>query len=120
MTQPCVREAQPVRLAGEPEQHLCDRQADQLGVGQQRWPTQPPAVGQQVVDGDVQCGDEVVKTGVHEVLRVDVAVATPSLDGLASFTPQPTPTTPTTLETIIWGSSVVEIFTVVTSFLTAQ
>jgi hypothetical protein len=38
---------------------------------------------QQVVDGDVQCDDEVVETGVHEAsLEVDVAKATPTLGGL--------------------------------------
>jgi hypothetical protein len=38
---------------------------------------------QQVVDGDVQCDDEVVEIGVHEASsEVDVATATPTLGGL--------------------------------------
>jgi hypothetical protein len=40
---------------------------------------------QQLVDGDVQCDDEVVETGVHEASsEVDVALATPTLGGLVS------------------------------------
>lgn len=59
------------------QQHLGDGQADQLGVRQPRLAARMPTpwVGtQQVVDGDVQCDDEVVETGVHEAsLEVDVA-----------------------------------------------
>jgi hypothetical protein len=45
-----------------------------------------PWVGtQQVVDGDVQCDDEVVETGAREASQeVDVAKATPTLGGLVS------------------------------------
>jgi hypothetical protein len=40
---------------------------------------------EQVINGDVECGDEVVETGVHEAsLEVDVARATPTLGGLVS------------------------------------
>jgi hypothetical protein len=42
-----------------------------------------PAGFQQLVDGDVQCDDEVVETGVHKASpEVDVAMATPTLGGL--------------------------------------
>jgi hypothetical protein len=45
-----------------------------------------PAGFQPLVDGDVQCDDEVVETGVHEAsLEVDVAKATPTLGGLVSL-----------------------------------
>jgi hypothetical protein len=49
---------------------------------------------EQVVDGDVQCDDEVVEGGVHGAsLEVDVAMATPTLGGLVSVVtprrPQP-------------------------------
>jgi hypothetical protein len=70
------------------EQDLGDRQADQLGVRQARLAARMAGAGvgpQQLVDGDVQCGDEVVETGAHEAsLEVDVARATPTLGGLVS------------------------------------
>jgi len=63
---------------------LGDRQADELAVGQPGWPARPAAGLQQLIDGDVECDDEVVETGVHEAsLEVDVATATPTLGGLA-------------------------------------
>jgi hypothetical protein len=41
---------------------------------------------QQLVDGDVQCDDEVVEVGAHPASsEVDVAVATPTLGDLALF-----------------------------------
>jgi hypothetical protein len=79
------------------EQDLGDRQADELAVGQLGWVTRSPAGFQQVVDGDLQCDDEVVETGVHGAsLEVDVALATPTLGGLVSLVtpchPQPNTT----------------------------
>jgi hypothetical protein len=76
---------QPAPLGVIAQQDLGDRQADQLSVRQPRPPTRPAAGFQQLVDGDVQCDDEVVETGVHEAsLEVDVAKATPTLGGLVS------------------------------------
>jgi hypothetical protein len=67
------------------EQDLGDRQTDQLGIRQFGWSSWSQPRAQQVIDGDVQCGDEVVETGVHEAsLEVDVATATPTLGGLVS------------------------------------
>jgi len=44
-----------------------------------------PAGLQQLIDGDVQCDDEVVEAGEHEAsLEVDVAGATPILGDLAT------------------------------------
>jgi hypothetical protein len=44
----------------------------------------PSAGAEQVVDHDVECGDEGVEIGVHEAsLEVDVATATPTLGALA-------------------------------------
>jgi hypothetical protein len=83
--QPAAGKAQPAPLGAEPEQDLSDRQADQLGVAELGWPAWPAAGFQQLVDGDVQCDDEVVKIGVHEASQeVDVATATPTLGGLVS------------------------------------
>jgi hypothetical protein len=56
------------------EQHLGDGQTDQFGVRQLGRSSWSPAWAQQLVDGDVQCDDEVVETGVHGAsLEVDVA-----------------------------------------------
>jgi hypothetical protein len=73
-------------LIVEAEQHLGDGQTDQLRV-RQAWLaaglTGPGVGAQQLVDGDVQCDDEVVETGAHETSpEVDVASATPTLGGL--------------------------------------
>ena len=81
-------EPQPAVLAVAAQQDLGHGQAGQLAVGQ-AWPAAGAAgarVGpQQLVDGDVQCDDEVVETGAHEAsLEVDVARATPTLGGLVS------------------------------------
>ena len=88
MPQPAIADPQPAVLVMAAQQHLGDGQADQLGVRQPRLAARMPTpwVGtQQVVDGDVQCDDEVVETGVHEAsLEVDVARATPTLGGLVS------------------------------------
>ena len=77
------------------QQDLGDGQTDQLGV-RQPGPAARMAGAklgpQQVIDGDVQCGDEVVETGVHEASQeVDVAEATPTLGGLVSVVTTPRP-----------------------------
>jgi hypothetical protein len=77
--------AQPAAFGVVAEQDLGDGQADQLAVGQLGWPTRPVAGLQQLLDGDLQCDDEVVEEGVHEASpEVDVATATPTLGGLVS------------------------------------
>jgi hypothetical protein len=81
--QPVGDRPQPATLGVIAQQHLRDRQADQLGVRQPGPAARPAAGFQQLVDGDVQCDDEVVEGGVHEAsLEVDVAEATPTLGGL--------------------------------------
>jgi hypothetical protein len=66
------------------EQGLRDRQAEQLGVRQLGRVAWSSAGFQQLVDGDVQCDDEVVEVGAHTAsTEVDVAVATPTLGDLA-------------------------------------
>ena len=93
MPESAVAEPQPAVLVMAAQQDLGDRQADQLGIRQPRLAARVPAAGvgaQQVIDDDVQCGDEVVEGGVHGAsLEVDVATATPTLGGLVSVvTPQ--------------------------------
>jgi hypothetical protein len=83
MPEPVTDKAQPVALGAGAEQDLGHGQADQLGVAEPGRAAWSQARAEQVVDGDVQCGDEVVETGVHEAsLEVDVATATPTLGGL--------------------------------------
>src|SRR5919201_484876 len=68
---------------GGPEQDLGNRQTDQLGVAELGPPARAEPWTKQLIDGDVQCDDEVVETGVHEASQeVDVATATPTLGGL--------------------------------------
>ena len=81
-----VDRTQPAAFGAVAEQDLGHGQADELAVGQLGWVARAPAGFQQLVDGDLQCDDEVVETGVHEAsLEVDVAKATPTLGGLVSL-----------------------------------
>jgi hypothetical protein len=69
-----VDRSQPAAFGAIPQQDLGHGQADELTVGQPGWPAGAVAGFQQLVDGDVQCDDEVVETSVHEAsLEVDVA-----------------------------------------------
>jgi hypothetical protein len=77
-----VGEPQPAPLGVAAQQDLGHRQADQLGVGQLGGTAWSSAGAEQVVDGDVQCGDEGVEIGVHAASMVDVASATPTLGTL--------------------------------------
>ena len=68
---------------------------DQFGVGQSGWSTPAVTPVQLLVDGDVQCDDEVVEVGAHEPSpEVDIADATPTLGGLVLLvtTGHPRPT----------------------------
>jgi len=86
--------AQPAAFGAVAQQDLGDRQTDELAVGQLGWVAWSAAGLQQLIDGDVQCDDEVVETGVHEASpEVDIATATPTLGGLVPLVtprhPQP-------------------------------
>jgi hypothetical protein len=83
VAQPSAGEPQPAPFAVAAEQDLGDRQTDQLGVRQLGAASRSEPRAEVVVDGDVECDDEVVETGVHEAsLEVEVARATPTLGGL--------------------------------------
>jgi hypothetical protein len=83
VAEPGVREPKPAPLGCKAEEDLGDRQADQLGIAELGAAAGAKPWAKQVVDGDVQCGDEVVETGVHGAsLEVDVAKATPTLGDL--------------------------------------
>jgi hypothetical protein len=68
------------------EQDLGHGQTDQLGIRQPGAAARPAAGLYQLVDGDIQCDDEVVEDGAHEAfsLEVDVVGATPILGGLVT------------------------------------
>jgi hypothetical protein len=84
--QPGADEPQPVAFGAGPQQDLGDGEGDQLGVGQLGWTAWSQPWAQQLVDGDVQCDDEVVETGVHGASpEVDVARATPTFGDLVSL-----------------------------------
>jgi hypothetical protein len=81
-----ARQAQPAPLGAAAEQHLGDRQADQLGVAELGPATWPHPWAEQVINHDVEWDDEGVEVGVHEAsLEVDVAFATPTLGALVSL-----------------------------------
>ena len=89
MPQPATDRAQPAALGMVAEQGLGDGQTDELSVRQLGWMAWSPAGFEQVIDGDVQCDDEVVEVSVHTAPRVDGAIATLILGGLVtSVTPQ--------------------------------
>src|SRR5215218_1817868 len=95
--QPAADGAQPAPFGVIAQQDLGDGQADEFGVRQLGWVAGPATGLQQLIDGDVECGDEVVETGMHEASpEVDVATATPTLGGLVSAVtprhPQPNTT----------------------------
>jgi hypothetical protein len=82
MAEPSGGEPEPAVLDRAVHQDLGDGQADQFGVADPGWPARPLARPEQLIDGDVQCDDEVVEVGAHEAPRVDVADPTPTLGGL--------------------------------------
>jgi len=88
VSEPVGHRPQPAAFGVVAEQGLRDRQADELGVRQLGRMARSPAGFQQVINGDVQCDHEVVEVSVHTASRVDGAMATLILGGLAmSVTP---------------------------------
>jgi hypothetical protein len=84
--EPVGDRSQPAAFGVVAPQDLGHGQADELAVGQPGTSAWSAAGFQQLVDGDLQCDDEVVETGVREAsLEVDVALATPTLGGLVTL-----------------------------------
>jgi hypothetical protein len=99
VSQPATDEPQPAAFGVIAQQHLGHGQADQLGVRQPGASARPAAGLHQLIDGDIQCDDEVVD-GAHEAcsLEFDVVGATPILGGLVTaVTPTPAPSQPTSV-----------------------
>jgi hypothetical protein len=66
MPQPELREPDPAPLAVDFQQHLRDRQTDQLGIGQS-WPAAPALAcrNHMIVDLHMECGQEGVQVVRH-------------------------------------------------------
>jgi hypothetical protein len=77
--------AQPVRLGGEAEQRLGNRDTHQLGVGQHRWPARPPRSCQLVIDLHVQCGQEGVQVLRHNMILTALSSRLPTSPGHRTY-----------------------------------
>jgi len=82
-------------------QDLCDCERDQLGAADRRASARTAPGGQEGVHQHGKCGERVVEVGAREATSgVDVAVATPTVDGL-SFPPGPAIVAATNSESVI-------------------
>jgi hypothetical protein len=93
VSQPVGHRSQPAAFGVIAQQDLGHGQTDQFGV-RQPGPAARSAAGlHQLIDGDIQCDDEVVEDGAHEAfsLEVDVVGATPILGGLVTAVTSPKP-----------------------------
>jgi hypothetical protein len=64
--QPPARQGEELAIVGHPEQHLRDRQGDQLGVAELRrapWPAVTRT--EKIIDLDIESDDEGVERGGH-------------------------------------------------------
>ena len=82
MPEPVARQREELPIVGQPEQHLADRQGDQLGVGDPRRMSRARPGRKEVVDLHVKCSRKGVEVGVHAASMVDVAETTPPFDAL--------------------------------------
>lgn len=82
MSEPVPREREELAIIRQPEQHLTDRQRDQLGIGDPRRMTRTRPDRQEVVDLHVKCNRKGVEGGEHAASKVDVAQTTPPFDAL--------------------------------------
>jgi hypothetical protein len=85
MPEPIAGNREEPPVVGDAQKHLRDRQADELAVGDLRWPPGPGTrrqAEQEVVDPYVKCDDEGVEVGEHTASVVDVAIATPTFGAL--------------------------------------
>ena len=82
MSQAPARRGEELAVVRTAEEHLRDRERDELGIADPRRTARSLAGGQEIVDPHVKCGDEGVKVGEHEASLVDVALATPSFGAL--------------------------------------
>src|SRR5215211_2349125 len=85
MPEPVASDREEPPIVGNAQEHLRDRERDELAIGDLR---RSPGAGarrkpqQEVVDPHVKCDDEGVKVGEHAASMVDVAIATPTFGAL--------------------------------------
>ena len=73
------------------QQDLSDRERDELGVGDPWAPACTASGRQEIIHQHIKCGEKVVEVGEHEATSVvDVAIATPTFDGLPNHPRAPT------------------------------
>jgi hypothetical protein len=78
VSEPEAREREELAVVGQSEEHLRDRERDELGVGDPGRSARSLTSGQEVVHQHVNCREKGVEVGAHEATSVvDVAVATP-------------------------------------------
>lgn len=65
MPEPLLGEPQEAPLVRAVEQHLRDRQADQLAIGDPRRPAKAPSGRQEIIDQHVKAGQQSVEVGGH-------------------------------------------------------
>ena len=82
MPEPVARQRQELAVVGEPQEHLGDRQRDQLGIADPGRSARALPCGQEVVHQHINCREKGVEVGAHEASKVDVAVATPDFGAL--------------------------------------
>jgi hypothetical protein len=85
-SEPVGHRPQPAAFGAIAEQGLGHGQADQLSVGQPGPAARPVAGLHHLIDGDIQCDNEIVEDGAREAfsLEVDVVGATPILGSLVT------------------------------------
>jgi hypothetical protein len=80
-----ARETQKPPLGMTVEQDLRDRERDQLRRSNPWASACTTSGGQEIIHQHKKCGEKVVEVGEHETTSVvDVALATPTFDGLSS------------------------------------
>jgi hypothetical protein len=78
MPEPVARERQELAIVRQPQEHLADRERDQLGVAQLRRAARTSPTFEEIIDLDIKCDSEGVEGGEHEASLVDVAITTPT------------------------------------------
>ena len=101
MTELFAREAHEPPLGMALQQDLRDRERDELRR-RDPWASSCTASGgQEIIHQHEKCGEKVVEVGAHEATSVvDVAIATPTFDGL-SLPPGPATMAATNSESLI-------------------